>query len=313
MTDEREPDARAADPTTPLVRASRAWSALRVSPALESLAFLAQGVARGRPPRGAACPEHVLGPLVGTVVGPVAGPTPRGVVEEVLRHSVEVRGVTRREWLEWQGARSTPQLLEDVTVLLYRGSCGEAGDSVRCTCVSSEQRGAHEPPVDRFTRHLEAVLGPVPALIPDPSGQTDPWQEALMVLASRFRGPGSPLCSKYAGTGPPTINDTRNLVAHLHRLAGAFAGPRRVDRMAGLGRVAWDPPVHVTRAWSLRDGAGGAPGAQHELFDQLLSAAGCDLAVMGIADREPWRVIQRPVWRSGSTAITRRPFRVSAG
>lgn len=285
--------AEEADPLAPLARASRAWSALRVSPVLESMAFLAQGVARGRPPRGAACPAHVLGPLIGTIIGPVAGALPRDAVEEVLRHAVDVRGVTRREWVDWQQARLSRQLLEDVTILLYRGSCGEPGDAVLCTCVASEERGTR---TDQFTRRFEAVLGPVPALTPDPSGRTDPWQESLAVLASRFRGPGSPLSSKYSCSGPPSINETRTLVAHLHRLSGAFAGPRRADRMSGLARVAWDPPLRATRAWLRRDGAGRSHGARRALFDRLLEAAGCDPASMGHANPERWRVGQPAAW-----------------
>jgi hypothetical protein len=114
----------------------------------------------------------------------------------------------------------------------------------------------------------------VPALTPDASGQTDPWQDALVVLASRFRGRGTLVASKYAGSGPPSVNEIRTLVAHLERLASAYAGPRRADRMTGLGRVDWNPPLRRTRAWEVRDRAGGTDRGREELMERLLRAVG---------------------------------------
>ena len=261
------------EPPAALVRASRAWTALKVSAVLESLAFLARGVERGRPARGAACAEHTLGPLVGVIVGPVAGRLPRDAVEELFPRASVERGVTREEWIEWRRARYTPHLLEDVTMLAHRGSCRARGDVVRCTCEGTWPHSAPVP-ADQWVRRLDPVLGPVPALTPDPSGRTDPWQDTLVLLASTFRGRGSPLSSKYAGSGPPTIKDVRTLSGHLERLAGAFAGPRRADRMAGLERVDWDPRLPMTRAWHERDRAGSTDRAREELLGRLLGAVG---------------------------------------
>lgn len=261
------------EPPAALVRASRAWTALKVSAVLESLAFLARGVERGRPPRGAACAEHTLGPLVGVIVGPVASRQPPDAVEELFPRASFERGVTREEWIEWQRARQTPHLLEDVTMLAQRGSCLDRSDVVRCTCEGARPHGAPVP-TDRWLRRLDPVLGPVPALTPDPSGRTDPWQDTLVLLASTFRGRGSPLSSKYAGSGPPTIKDVRTLAGHLERLAGAFAGPRRADRMAGLERVDWDPRLPMTQEWHDRDRAGGTDRAREELLERLLRAVG---------------------------------------
>ena len=254
-----------AGPPVPLVRASRAWTALKISSVLESLAFLARGVEFGRPPRAAACPKHVLGPLAGTVIGPVSGPLPRDSVEELFQRAAVERGVTTAEWLQWRRARITPHLLEDVTMLAHRGSCLARSDVVRCTCAGG---------TDRAMRLPDADLGPVPALTPDPTGQSDPWQDTLVLLASTFRGRGSPLSSKYAGSGPPTIKDMRTLAAHLDRLSGAFAGPRRADRMAGLGRVHWEPTLRITHEWRIRDAAGGTERARMELLERLWLAVG---------------------------------------
>ena len=257
----------------PLVRASRAWMATKVSPVLESLAFLARGVECGRPPRGAACPQHVLGPLVATIVGPVCGLLPRDAVEELFPRASYVRGVTQGEWLEWRRVRVSAHLLEDVTMLAYRGSCVGRTDEARCTC--SEEPGSAGPiPAHWGTHRVHPALGPVPALTPDASGRTDPWQDALVVLASRYRGRGSLLASKYSGSGPPSISDTRTLVAHLERLARAFAGPRRADRMTGLGRLDWNPPLSQSPAWRVRDRAGRTERGREELQSRLLGAVG---------------------------------------
>lgn len=257
---------------TPLVRASRAWLAMKVSPVLESLAFLARGVECGRPPRGAACPRHVLGPLVGTIVGPVGGLLPRDAVEELFRRASDVRDVTQEEWLEWRRSRFSAHLLEDVTMLAYRGSCVGRTDEARCTC--SESLSAAEPLPIMWRTRVNPLLGPVPALAPDTSGRTDPWQDALVELASRYRGRGSLTSSKYSGSGRPSISDTRMLVAHLERLASAYAGPRRADRMTGLGRLDWNPPLSQTRAWRLRDRAGRTEDSREELRGRLLAAVG---------------------------------------
>jgi len=257
----------------PLLRASRAWMALKVSAVLESLAFLARGVDCGRPPRGAACPQHVLGPLVGTIIGPVAGRLPQDAVEELFPRAADVRGVTREEWLEWRSTRFSPHLLEDVTMLAYRGSCVGRSDEVRCTCGAAAT-SAEAIPSPWATHRFDPVLGPVPALTPDVSGRTDPWHDALVELASRFRGRGTLVASKYAGSGPPSIIEIRTLVGHLYRLAGAFAGPRRADRMSGLGRVDWDPPLRQTQAWVVRDRAGATDSGREELVERLLRAIG---------------------------------------
>ena len=257
----------------PLVRASRAWTALKVSPVLESLAFLARGVECGHPPNAAACAQHVLGPLVGTVIGPVGGLLPRDSVEELFQRAAAERGVTTEEWLQWRRSRFTPHLLEDVTLLAHRGSCLTQSDVVRCTC--GPRRGSGDAPVaDRSMPLPDPDLGPIPALTPDPTGRSDPWLETLVLLAAAHRGRGSPLCSKYSGSGPPAIRDMRVLASHLDRLAGAFAGPRRADRMAGRGRVQWDPAVRITRAWRMRDVAGGTDRARMELVERLRIAVG---------------------------------------
>ncbi len=269
------------EPATPLVRASRAWLALKASAVLESLAFLGRGVECGRPPRGAACPQHVLGPLIGTVIGPVGGRLRPYAVEELFQRASDVRGLTIGEWQEWRELRFTPQLLEDVTVLAYRGSTPGRSDEVRCTCSDAMSAAAEESdsgaqPMSAVarTRRFDAFPGPVPALIPDPTGLSDPWQDQLVVLASRFRGRGSPLASKYAGSGPSSIKEMRTLVTHLERLAGAFAGPGRADRMAGLDRVEWTPPLVRTRAWRERDRLGSSERAHQDLHDRLLRAVG---------------------------------------
>ncbi len=244
--------------------------ALKISPVLESLAFLAQGVGRGRPPRGAACPEHVLGPLVGTFIGPVGALLPRDCVEEYYQRAAVERRATQTEWLQWRRSRFTPHLLEDVTMLAHRGSCRGRGDVVRCVCCGVQGSGE---PAGQWLRPTGAG-GSVPALTPDPTGRTDPWQDTLVALASTFRGRGSPLASKYAGSGPPSIRDMRILATHVERLSGAFAGPRRADRMAGLWRIKWDDSLGVTHAWHVRDRAGRAEEARLELLDRLMAAVG---------------------------------------
>ena len=260
-------------PPIPLVRASRAWTALKVSTVLESLTFLARGVECGRPPRAAACPEHIVGPLVGTIVGPVGGPLPRDAVEQLYQRAAVERGVTMAEWFEWRRARFTAHLLEDVTMLAHRGSCLGPSDVVRCTC-SEVQENWGSVPAGRWLRRPDTGGGPVPVLTPDPTGRTDPWQDTVVRLAATFRGRGSPRASKYAGSGPPTIKDMRTLAAHLERLSGAFAGPRRADRMAGLERVEWDTPLRTTPAWRARDRAGGTEAARVELLERLWGAVG---------------------------------------
>jgi hypothetical protein len=215
----------------------------------------------------------VLGPLTGTIVGPVSGPLPRDSVEELFRRATVERGVTTGEWLQWRRARITPHLLEDVTMLAHRGSCLARNDVVRCTCGEGQGSGASVA-TDRALRLPETGLGPVPALTPDPTGQSDPWQDTLVLLASTFRGRGSPLSSKFSGSGPPTIKDIRTLTVHLERLAGAFAGPRRADRMAGLGRVHWDPALRITQAWRVRDAVGGTEPARSDLLERLYVAVG---------------------------------------
>jgi hypothetical protein len=66
----------------------------------------------------------------------------------------------------------------------------------------------------------------------------------------------------------------RILGAHLDRLAGVFAGPRRTDRMSGLGRVEWQPALRITQAWRRRDVAGGTERARMELHERLRIAVG---------------------------------------
>ena len=264
------PDAR---PAAPLSRASQAWTALKVSPVLESLAFLARGVERGQPPRGAACAEHVLGPLVGAIVGPVGGLLPLDSVEELFQRAAMERGVTTQEWLQWRRSRFTAHLLEDVTMLAHGGSCLTRWDVVVCSCGSG--RGSGDPVAFHRSMRLPGqVLGPVPALTPDPTGRSDPWEETLILLAATYRGRGSPLSSRYSGSGPPAVRDMRILGAHLDRLAGVFAGPRRTDRMAGLGRVEWQPALRITQAWRRRDVAGGTERARMELHERLRIAVG---------------------------------------
>jgi hypothetical protein len=210
---------------------------------------------------------------MGTIVGPVGGLLPQDSVEELFQRAAVERGVTAREWLQWRQARFTPHLLEDVTMLAHRGSCLGRGDVVRCTCAG--RQGSQDSIVADWSMRLpDPGLGPVPALTPDPTGQSDPWHDALVILASTFRGRGSPRSSKYSGSGPPVIRDMRILVAHLTRLAGAFAGPRRADRMAGLSRVEWDPALRMTRAWRTRDEAGGTDLARMELVERLWLAVG---------------------------------------
>jgi hypothetical protein len=244
---------------------------MKVSPVLESLAFLARGVESGRPPRGAACPVHVLGPLIGTVIGPAGGRLPWDAVEELFQRASDGRGVTLAEWSDWRRHRFSPFLLQDVTMLAYRGSCVGRSDEVRCRCESAAGDGG--APV--FSAHrTHPGLGPVPALTPDPTGRTDPWQDALVELAARFRGRGSPHASKFSGSGPPTVLDIRTLVGNLDRLAGAFAGPRRADRMGGLERLDWNPPLPLTAAWGVRDRAGGTDDGRAELLARLLHAVG---------------------------------------
>jgi hypothetical protein len=210
---------------------------------------------------------------VGAIVGPVGGVLPRDSVEELFQRAAVERGVTRQEWLQWRRARFTTHLLEDVTMLAHRGSCLTLSDVVLCTCGGGQGEG---DPVaaDRSVRLPGQDLGPVPALIPDPTGRSDPWEETLVLLASTFRGRGSPLSSKYAGSGPPAVRDMRILGAHLERLAGAFAGSRRTDRMSGLGRVEWHPALRITQAWRMRDAAGGTERARVELHERLRIAVG---------------------------------------
>lgn len=262
-----------AEPPAPLVRASRAWMALKTSTILESLAFLARGVEYGRAPRGAACPKHVVGPLVGTVIGPAGGCLPPDAVEELFQRAAIVRGVSMGEWSEWRRVRFTPELLEDVTMLAHRGACRGRSYEVRCTCGGSQVTGDPLEPEWRL-RNFDPVLGPVPALVPDPTGQTDPWQDSLIVLASTFRGRGSQLSSQYSGSGPASVSEVRALAVHLDRLAGAFAGPRRADRMAGLGRIDWDPPLQPTLAWHVLDTEGSTERAREELRERLRLTVG---------------------------------------
>jgi hypothetical protein len=264
------PDAR---PAAPLVRASRAWTALKVSPVLESLAFLARGMERGQPPRAAACAEHVLGPLVGAIIGPVGGLLPQDSVEELFQRAAVERRVTTQEWLQWRRARFTAHLLEDVTMLAHRGSCLTRSDVVLCTCGGDRGEG-DAVAADRSMRLPGQDLGPVPALTPDPTGRSDPWEETLVLLASTFRGRGSPLSASCSGSRPPAIRDMRILGAHVDRLAGAFAGPRRTDRMSGLERVEWHPALRITQAWRMRDVAGGTERARMELLERLRFAVG---------------------------------------
>jgi hypothetical protein len=66
----------------------------------------------------------------------------------------------------------------------------------------------------------------------------------------------------------------RILATHVERLSGAFAGPRRADRMAGLWRIKWDDSLGVTHAWHVRDRAGRAEEARLELLDRLMAAIG---------------------------------------
>jgi hypothetical protein len=87
----------------------------------------------------------VLGPLVGTIVGPVGGRLPQDSVEELFLRAADVRAVTREEWHEWRRARFSPHLLEDVTMLGYRGSCAGRSDEVRCTCDAAANRVEQGP------------------------------------------------------------------------------------------------------------------------------------------------------------------------
>jgi hypothetical protein len=210
---------------------------------------------------------------MGTIVGPSGGHLPRDSVEEFFQRAAMERGVTPQEWLQWRQARFTPYLLEDVTMLAHRGSCLGHGDIVRCTCGGGPGTG-DQAAADRTMRLPEPDLGSVPALTPDPTGRSDPWHETLILLASAFRGRGSPMSSKYSGSGPPAIRDVRILAAHLDRLAGSFAGPRRVDRMAGRGRVDRGPARRITKAWRMRDAAGGTDRARMELLERLWIAVG---------------------------------------
>jgi hypothetical protein len=114
--------------------------------------------------------------------------------------------------------------------------------------------------------------GAVPALTPDPSGQIDPWHESLVEFVGRFRGRGTEPRSRFSSEGGPTVHERRQLLGHLELLANAFAGPRRIDRMAGLGGVGWQPGIRITRNWQLRDRAAGTQQVRDELLDRMARA-----------------------------------------
>lgn len=260
------PEPNFSDPS-PLVRASNAWTALRVSPVLRSMAAIGRGVELGKAPRQAICARHHLGPLVASIVGPAAGPFPPDAAEEFNRRASDVSGVSRREWLTWARTRSTPELLEDVTALIHSGSCSEGADHLACRCPAPRARAVH-PRV----RRMPAEFGVVPVLIPDPSGRTDPWHEALVGFVATFRGRGTEPASRYSSQEAPSVNDRKCLYADLERLANAFAGPRRVDRMAGLRRVPWSPPGMRSPAWLMRERATATDQACDELLGRLAGA-----------------------------------------
>lgn len=253
----------------PLRRAARAWLAVQVSPVLSTLAFLARGLELGAPPRGAGCPQHLLGPLLGVVVGPVAGGMPRDATEELFPRAAHARGVELDQWHEWRASRRSPHLLEDLTALLHTGTCAEGPGQLTCTCAVSGLRG-HA--IHRRLRPMPPDHGAVPALTPDPSGQIDPWHEALVEFVGRFRGRGTEPRSRFSSEGGPTVHERRQLLGHLELLANAFAGPRRIDRMAGLAEVCWQPGIRITRNWQLRDRAAGTQQVRNELVDRMAAA-----------------------------------------
>lgn len=252
------------------MRASQAWVALKVSPVLASLAFLGRGIERGRPLRGAPCPMHMLGPLMGTVIGPAASPLARDAAEEFFMPAARLRKVTARDWGQWRTIRTRAQLLEDVTALAHHGTCAERTRSLRCSCRA--QDAVRMLGLGQFLR-VPPSGGVVPLLIPDPTGRTDPWHDTLVAYVSRFRGPGTFPDSKFAGQGEPSIAQVRTLQAHLEVLASAFAGPGRADRMVGLARVGWDPPLEVTANWRNRDRLADTTAARVELRGRLHAAA----------------------------------------
>jgi hypothetical protein len=253
----------------PLRRATRAWLAVQVSPVLSTIAFLARGLELGAPPRGAGCPQHLLGPLLGVVVGPVAGGMPRDATEELYPRAAMSRGIELEQWHEWRAARRSPSLLEDLTALLHTGTCAEGPGQLTCTCAVSGLRGH---PIHRRLRPMPDGHGAVPALTPDPSGQVDPWHEALVEFVGRFRGRGTEPRSRFSSEGGPTVHERRQLLGHLELLASAFAGPRRIDRMAGLAEVTWQPGIRITRNWQLRERAAGTTRVRDELLERMAAA-----------------------------------------
>ncbi|HEX6887922.1 MAG TPA: hypothetical protein VF143_07435 [Candidatus Nanopelagicales bacterium] len=264
------PAAPAAPPGyDPLRRAADAWLALQVSPVLSTFAFLARGLEQGAPPRGAGCAQHLLGPLLGVVVGPVAGQLPKDATEELFQRAAHSRGVDPAQWAQWRAARSSAQLLEDLTTLLHSGSCAEGPGLLTCTCAVS---GLRKHPITRRLRPMPEGLGAIPALTPDPTGQIDPWHEALVEFVGRFRGRGTEPRSRFSSEGGPSVHERRQLHGHLALLASTFAGPRRADRMAGLGRVPWQPGIRITRAWQLRDCAASTEQGRDELLDRMIAA-----------------------------------------
>jgi hypothetical protein len=249
----------------PLRRASFAWLAVKVSPALESFAFLARGLELGAPPVEAGCAQHELGPLLAVVLGPVAGTPPPDATEQLYRRAADARGVTLEQWQRWCESRRTPELLEDVTALLHTGSCAERPGLISCTCGPTGV-GTH-----RRLRAMPPGGGPIPTLTPDPSAETDPWHDALVDFVARFRGRGTSRRSPFNHEGDTSVRDRRQLMSHLELLASTFAGPRRIDRMAGLASVAWTPRIRATRAWQRRDRATGTEFAREELLARLVA------------------------------------------
>jgi len=248
----------------PLRRASFAWLAVKVSPALESFAFLARGLELGAPPVEAGCAQHELGPLLAVVLGPVAGTPPPDATEQLYRRAADARGVTLEQWQRWCESRRTPELLEDVTALLHTGSCAERPGLISCTCGPTGV-GTH-----RRLRAMPPGGGPIPTLTPDPSAETDPWHDALVDFVARFRGRGTSRRSQFNHESDTSVRDRRQLMSHLELLASTFAGPRRIDRMAGLASVDWTPRIRATRAWQRRDRATGTESAREELLARLV-------------------------------------------
>lgn len=252
-------------PPRPLRRASLAWLAVKVSPALESFAFLARGLELGAPPAEAGCAQHELGPLLAVVLGPVAGTPPPDATEQLYRRAADARGVTLEQWQRWCESRRTPELLEDVTALLHTGSCAERPGLITCTCGLTGV-GTH-----RRLRAMPPGGGPIPTLTPDPSAETDPWHDALVDFVARFRGRGTSRRSQFNHESDTSVRDRRQLLSHLELLASTFAGPRRIDRMAGLASVDWTPRIRATRAWQRRDRATGTEFAREELLARLVA------------------------------------------